>query len=269
MQIQEAIAALENFASLPLQEDYDNAGLQIGLTESKCSGVLLCLDVTEDVIAAAAESGCNLIVSHHPLLFRGLKRIGDEGYVERCVRRAILATSPQFPEGSTGITIYAAHTNLDNAPGGVCHEMARRLMLQDVEFLEPRRDGRGGSGVIGTLPHPVEAMEFLRQVKATFGVEALAHNSGPSAQVSTVALCGGAGEFLIDAAVARGADVFLTGEIGYHRFFGYERKIWLAALGHFESERYTISLMHRIIAEACPGLRIVDYEASTSPISFM
>ena len=277
MQIQEAIAALENFAPLPLQEDYDNAGLQIGLTESKCSGVLLCLDVTEDVIAAAAERGCNLIVSHHPLLFRGLKRIGDEGYVERCVRRAILATSPEFPEGSTGITIYSAHTNLDNALGGVNFEIARRLGLTDVKFLDPLPGGpstdsgqaRGGSGVIGRLPHPTPAMDFLAEVKRTFGVEALAYTRGPQTEIQTVALCGGSGAFLTDKAARKGADVFLTGEMDYHRSFGYERSLWLAALGHYESERFTIQLMHRILAEACPTLRLVDYEPTTSPVHYI
>lgn len=276
MQIKEVIATLENFAPLPLQESYDNAGLQIGLTESKCSGVLLCLDVTEDVIATAAERGCNLIVSHHPLLFRGLKRIGDEGYVERCVRRAILATSPSFPEGCNGITIYSAHTNLDNAPGGVNFEIARRLGLEDVRFLDPLpsstgqgQEPAGGSGVIGRLPHPVTAMEFLAEVKQTFGVEALAYTRGPQTEVQTVALCGGSGAFLTDKAARCGADVFLTGEMDYHRSFGYERSLWLAALGHYESERYTIQLMHRILTEACPTLHLEDYEHTTSPIHFI
>lgn len=277
MQIQEAIAALENFAPLPLQEDYDNAGLQIGLTESKCSGALLCLDVTEDVIAAAAEHGCNLIVSHHPLLFRGLKRIGDEGYVERCVRRAILATSPNFPAGSAGITIYSAHTNLDNAPGGVNFEIAHKLGLTDVKFLDPLsgsplagpEQAQGGSGVIGSLPHPVPVMEFLAEIKRTFGVEALAYTRGPQTEVQTIALCGGSGAFLADKAVRKGADIFLTGEMDYHRAFGYERSLWLAALGHYESERFTILLMHRILTEACPTLRLVDYEPTTSPIHFI
>lgn len=259
MQIQEAIAALEKFAPLPLQESYDNAGLQIGLTESTCSGALLCLDITEDVIAAASERGCNLIVTHHPLLFHGLKRIGDEGYVERCVRRAILS----------GITIYSAHTNLDNAIGGVNYEIARRLGLEEVRFLDRLPSGEGGSGIIGRLPHPVAAMDFLATVKTAFGIEALSYSRGPQREIQTVALCGGAGDFLIDKAIRRGADVFLTGEISYHRYFGCERSIWLAALGHYESERYTIDLLHRILAEACPTLRLEDYAPTTSPVHFI
>lgn len=259
MKIKEVVEALERFAPLPLQEDYDNAGLQIGLTESKCSGALLCLDVTEDVIDTAIAEGCNLIVAHHPLLFRGLKRIGDEGYVERCVRRAILG----------GLTIYAAHTNLDNAPDGVCFEMAKRLGLQDVRFLDPIPNGNGGSGVIGKLAVSTKPIDLLKQAKEVFQVENLMHNAGPEHDVQTVALCGGAGEFLIDTAYHHGADVFLTGEIGYHRFFGYEKKLWIGALGHFQSERYTIQLMHRILAEAHPDLVIKDYAPTTNPINYL
>ena len=106
--------ALEDFAPLPLQESYDNAGLQVGLTEAEVSGALLCLDVTESVVAEAIDLGCNLIVAHHPLLFRGLKCVSDADYVQRCVRMAI----------QNDISIYAAHTNLDNAEDGVNFRMA-------------------------------------------------------------------------------------------------------------------------------------------------
>ena len=258
MKIKAVVEALENFAPLPLQEGYDNAGLQCGLTERNCSGALLCLDVTEEVIASAAESGCNLIVSHHPLLFRGLKCIADEGYVERCVRRAILSD----------VAIYSAHTNLDNAFGGVCHEMAQRLGLTDVEFLVPSADGRSGSGVVGNIA-PVPASELLVRMKDVFGAGSVAYSEGPQQTIRRVALCGGSGDFLIDAACRQGADLFVTGEIGYHRFFGYGRRMWLASIGHFESERYTPHLMERILQDALPGLRTVVYEAPTSPVRYL
>jgi putative NIF3 family GTP cyclohydrolase 1 type 2 len=107
MKIKEVAETLERFAPLPLQESYDNAGLQIGLTAGEnVSGVLLCLDVTEEVITEAEQLGCNLIVSHHPLLFRPLRHVTLQTQVERCVVMAI----------QKGIAIYSAHTNLDNAP---------------------------------------------------------------------------------------------------------------------------------------------------------
>ena len=106
MKIKQVVDALEHYAPLPLQEGYDNAGLQVGLTEAvEMSGALLCLDVTEAVVDEAIRKGCNLIVSHHPLIFRKLARISDENYVQRTVRKAI----------KNDITIVAMHTNMDAA----------------------------------------------------------------------------------------------------------------------------------------------------------
>lgn len=257
--VQDVADALESFAPLPLQEDYDNAGLQIGITGRECSGALLCLDVTESVILDAARQGLNMVISHHPLLFRGLKCIADRNYVERCVRLAI----------TRGIAIYSAHTNLDNARGGVNFEIAARLGLGEVEFLQPLPHHDGGSGVIGTLPTAVDAKELLQYIKQTFGVACLNYTEGPQRPVRRVALCGGAGDFLIDEAVRKGADIFLTGEMGYHRYFGHHHEIWLATLGHYQSEQFTVQLMHRILAEACPGLHIEEYQHTTNPILYM
>ena len=120
MKIQQVLDALEQFAPLPLQESWDNAGLQIGLTEAEVSGALLCLDVTEAVIDEALRRGCNLVVSHHPLLFRGLKQVSDANDVQRTVRRAIKAD----------ICVISMHTNLDNARGGVNWKIAERLGAQ-------------------------------------------------------------------------------------------------------------------------------------------
>ena len=104
MKIKEVIEALERFAPLPLQESWDNAGLQVGLTEAEVSGALLCLDVTERIVDEAAQKGCNLIVSHHPLIFRKLSRLTGEDYVQRCVMKAL----------AQGIVILSLHTNMDN-----------------------------------------------------------------------------------------------------------------------------------------------------------
>lgn len=257
MKIKEVALTLERFAPLPLQESYDNAGLQIGLTEAEASGVLLCLDVTEEVILEAVEKGCNVVIAHHPLLFRGLKCVSDATQVERCVRAAIL----------NNVCIYAAHTNLDNAQGGVNYKIADILGLQDVTFLSPQ--GEGGSGVIGVLPEAVDAMDFLRTVKEKFAVECLMHNSGSQKKVQKVALCGGAGDFLLGNAIAQGADVFLTGEMGYHYYFGHEQEIWIGVLGHYQSEQFTIELMEEILYRECPALRVEKVSFSTNPIHYI
>lgn len=257
MKIKEVALTLERFAPLPLQESYDNAGLQVGLTEAEASGVLLCLDVTEDVVHEAVRRGCNVVVAHHPLLFSGLKRISDETMIERCVRTAIL----------NGVTLYAAHTNLDNARGGVNFDIAKRLGLKNVDFLVS--NGEGGSGVIGLLDQPMPAMDFLKFVKDTFHVECLMHNCGTKACVQKIALCGGAGGFLLNDALVQKADVFLTGEMSYHNYFGLEDKIWIGVLGHYQSEQFTIELMAEILKREVPQLRVEKVDFSTNPINYM
>ena len=130
MKIKEIIAALERFAPLPLQDGFDNAGLQVGLTEAEATGALLCLDVTEAVVEEAVTLGFNLIISHHPLIFKGFKSLTGRNYVERCVMKAI----------QNGIVIYSAHTNLDNAKGGVNFKIAEKIGLKNVRILEPKED---------------------------------------------------------------------------------------------------------------------------------
>lgn len=260
MKIKEVIHALESFAPLPLQEDYDNAGLQVGLTETEVSGALLCLDVTEEVLREAVVRGCNLVVSHHPLLFHPLRHLSDGSLVERCVRYAV----------KHDLAIYAAHTNLDNAQGGVNYEMAHRLRLQDLTFLESRSDGRGGSGLVGRLEQPMEAGAFLLNVKEEFGVSCLQHNALLTDRIiSRVALCGGAGDFLLSRAVKIGADAFLTGEMHYHLYFGWEGRIQIGVLGHFQSERFTPCLLQQILCDSLPALPTMLSTIDTNPIYYM
>ncbi len=261
MKIREIIGALEQVAPLSLQDGYDNAGLQIGLTEdADASGALLCLDVTEEVLDEAAEKGCNLVVSHHPLLFRPPKHITGADYVQRCIIKAI----------KQDIAVYSAHTNLDNAPGGVSWCMAKKLNLLDCHPLEPRSDMEGaGAGLIGNLPEVMEREDFIALVKEVFDADCVRYNSWKGEQVKRIALCGGAGAFLIPSAIAAGADAFITGEIGYHRFFGLEHDIQLMEIGHFESEQYTLEILRKILADTNPELPIYDTETETNPINYL
>ena len=364
MKVKEVLGALERFAPLPLQDGFDNAGLQIGLTEAEATGALLCLDVTEEVVDEAVALGVNLIVAHHPLLFAGCKSITGKDEVERCVLKAI----------KHDVAVYAAHTNLDNAQGGVNFRMARQLSLQDVRVLRPLEgkllklvtfvptdhaealraalfqagcgnigaydccsyniQGVGtfrpgehtnpycgvpgslheeaetrietilpaylrrrvlaallkahpyeepaydfytlaqdwpqvGSGIIGTLPKAMPESEFLQQVKQKFQVACLRHNGPVGRSIERVALCGGSGAFLIPDAIAAGADAFLTGEIGYHKFFGRKQEILLMEAGHYETEQYTKELLQEILERSCPDLKIYLTRINTNPIKYL
>ena len=261
MKIKEVLSALERFAPLPLQESWDNAGLQVGLTETEVSGALLCLDVTEKIVDEAIQKGCNLIVSHHPLLFRGLKTISDLTDVQRTVMKAIC----------NGICVISMHTNMDNAEDGVNFRIARKLSLKDVQFLVPKIvDGvASGSGIMGSFEAPMASDDFVLKVKKTFGVECAMCNELLRRPVLKVAVCGGAGDFLLDEALKAGADAFITGEMHYHQYFGYEQRIQICVIGHYQSEQYTSEIFQDIIRQACPEVRTEIAETCTNPILYL
>ncbi len=253
--------ALEQFAPLPLQEGWDNAGLQIGLTEAEVSGALLCLDVNERIVDEAIAKGCNLIVSHHPLLFRGLKTISDADTVQRTVVKAI----------ENHVAVVSMHTNMDNARGGVNFKIAEKMGLRNVDFFATKNvDGiEAGSGVVGELAEPLAADDFVIAVKRQFGVECAMCNELLRRPIRRVALCGGAGDFLLDQAIAVGADAFVTGEMHYHVYFGHEQQIQICVIGHYQSEQYTNEIFKSIIGEACPELPTFLAETDTNPIIYL
>ena len=273
MKIVEVLHALEQFAPLPLQADYDNAGLQVGLTEAEVSGALLCLDVTEAVVAEAVALGCNLIVSHHPLIFHKLRRITDENDVQRTVIKAI----------ENHITIVSMHTNMDSARGGVNYKIAEKIGLDGLRFFgrlqtvpvpgtevgTPGGTVEGGDGVIGELPQPMAADDFVLMLKRVFDVETVMANQLLRRPVKTVAVCGGAGSFLLDEAVQAHADAFVTGEMHYHEYFGREQQIQIAVIGHYQSEQYTNEVFRDIITRQCPGVVCYLSQSNTNPILYL
>lgn len=363
MRIGEITKAIEDYAPLWLQESYDNAGVQVGDLSAEVTGVLLCTDITEPVLDEAIEKGANLVISHHPLIFRPLKKIAGRSMVERIVAKAI----------KNDVTLYSAHTNMDNAYGGVNFKMAEKLGLQNVEVLdcqagklvkivvfvpnahvqavenamwqagagnlgdydccsyrmageghyralenanpfagevgeahvepetrveviadkahcdtvvnamlavhpyeEPAYDilpldnvlKRCGSGVVGDI-EPQDAIAFLEKAKRAFGVEAVRYSGDTFRKVNRVAMCGGAGSFLIGKAMAKGADVFLTGDMKYHEFMGNEDRIIIADIGHYESEHYTKEIFLDIIQKKNPNFAINYAEKEKNQINYL
>lgn len=264
MNVRDIAEAIEKVAPLQWQDDFDNAGLQVGEAGQGVDAVLVCLDVTEDVLVEAAKKGCNMVVSHHPLIFNPLRQVAGLTYQQRCVAKAI----------KSDIAVYAAHTNLDNAKCGVNYVIAKKIGLSSLEFLQPKIEGQCGSGVVGLLKKPVEEAEFLAKLKTAFGIEDLQHSGLKGRVIEKVALCGGAGSFLIPAAVEAGADAFVTGEISYHTYFDADgafggHGILLAEMGHYESEKFTIDLLSEIISSAFPTLRVEKIELLTDPINHL
>jgi len=256
MKVRDIIEVIERTAPLRYQDEWDNSGLQVGFLDSEVSKVLVCIDVTEAVVDYAAERGFEMIVSHHPLIFKALSQVSDATYQQRCVVKAL----------EKGIAIYSAHTSMDNAPGGVNYRIADLIGLTDYRWLQPREGMDAGSGLIGALPSPERDTNFLARMKMTFGVECLKHTACSGREIKTVALCGGAGAFLMRDALRQGADCFITGELHYHDYFENDG-ILLAELGHYESEQYTIAIFSDLLEDAFPDLCVSSYY-KTNPVCY-
>lgn len=270
MKVKDIARLIEKVAPLQLQESYDNAGLQVGDPEEDVTGIITTLDVTEKTVKLAVEQGANLIVSHHPLLFRATKQINPRrDYISRVIIEAI----------RHGISIYSAHTNLDNAPMGVNRKIGEVLALSDIRplaSLSPAQTAgltsemkeQCGSGIIGQLPTPMSTGTFIQYVKEKFQIDALMGNTEDvdlNRTISTVALCGGAGDDFISDAIRAKADVYLTGEVGYHFYFGHPEILILCG-GHFETEQYTTDLLKEIVSNQYPEQKIIIAPKS-SPIA--
>lgn len=261
LKVKEIAKAIEDFAPLSLKEDWDNPGLQVGDDEMEVTAVLLCLDVTEDILQEARKRDCNMIVSHHPLIFSGLKRLTGATPIERIAAAAV----------RDNISIYSAHTNLDSAFEGVSYEMAHMLGMKDCRPLERNTGGDGtqGLGVVGSVA-PTPKLEFLRKVKETFEVKDLRYSAQtPGIVVRKVALCGGSGGSLIKNAIRSGADVYICGDLKYHDFTSYGSDILLADIGHFESELCSRKILSRAIRSVYPNCVIYFSECEKSPIGLM
>lgn len=349
MKIKHVLSHLETIAPPRYQESYDNAGLIVGDREAEVTGVLTCLDSTEAVVEEAIAKNCNLIIAHHPIVFRGLKSLTGRTYVERVVLKAI----------KNDIAIYAIHTNLDNVyHQGVNGKIAEKLGLRQIRILSPKQElkklvvfvpisqsdalrkvlfeagagavngwqqlshasvgmgtlrGRGeaevklevlfasaqqgsvlqalqhysperelpydiltvenvhagiGSGMIGELPEPISELDFLHHLKTTMQTNCIRHTSLLDRPVQRIAVCGGAGGFLLQKAIAQKADVFVTADYKYHEFFDADGKLLIADIGHFESEQFTIELLQEIVSEKFTTFAVYSTEVNTNPVNY-
>ncbi len=253
------INAITDFAPLSYQESWDNSGVQVGCVDDECSGVMLCVDVTETVVDEAIARRCSLIVSHHPLLFRGLKSITGATAVERCAIKAI----------RHGLTIFSAHTCLDSTRGGISHTMAKMLGATVERVLEPQADPEIGLGVVATLPQPMAAADFAALVRRTFNSPVCRTTPMPEHSISRIALCGGSGGEFIPAAIKAGAQAYINSDTRYHDFVDYADSIFLVDIGHFESENCAKSIFYDVICKKFPNFAVYKSELEKNPINYL
>jgi len=361
--VAEFVQWIEEVIPPAFQEEYDNSGLQAGNPASAVESVLLTVDVTEDIVEEAVKNHCNLIVSHHPLIFSPLKHLAYASDVERTVAKAL----------KNDIAIYSAHTSFDNVAGGVSHILAEKLGLEKIRVLVPLegrlsklvtfvpeahaakvrdalfaagagrtgrydrcsfnagglgtyRAGEGanpwagtvgkdhtepevrvevvmptylaeacvrallqshpyeevaydiialenrhhgaGAGAIGTLPVPMTGRGMLERLRQLTGIPAIRYSGDHARTLNTVAVCGGSGAPFISAAARAGADAYFTGDIKYHAFAEAPHNMLVADIGHYESEKFSLEILHKLIHEKFPNFALRFSGTKTNPINY-
>ena len=361
--VQDITRYLETIAPRSYQESYDNAGLITGNPATEVTGILVSLDAIESVVDEAVAQECNMIVSHHPIVFRGLKSLTGKNYVERTVINAI----------KHDIALYAIHTNLDNVYQGVNRKISEQLGLQHLRVLAPKADtlhklvtfvplantdevlralgeagagqignykncsfrtpGTGtfqpneratphigeagkqeqveeerievlypahlsssvlaalraahpyeevayyqqslinenqevGSGMIGDLAESLPGPEFLRYLKEKMQLTIVRHTRLLDTPVRRVALCGGAGSFLLPHALRQRADAFVTADYKYHEFFDADGQLVIADIGHYESEVCTKELIGELLSKKFVNFAVHLSEITTNPVFY-
>ena len=257
MKVRDIVAAIEEFAPLGIQEKWDNSGLCIGSPEDEVNSVLLGLDCTPELVDEAVACGADMIVTHHPLIFSGLKKISPDDLVGAAVIKAVKA----------GISIYAAHTSADKVIAGVSGAMAARLGLGNVTILDEDGDGTG-LGVVGDLPEAVTAAEAVELVKERFSLKAMRASRLVEGKISRVAMCGGSGGSLIAAAQAAGAQLYISGDISYHNFFTKEG-FMIMDIGHYESEIEIVDILFSLLRKKFPTFAVrITQNLYSNPIFY-
>ena len=261
MKIKEITDTIERFAPLTLQESYDNAGLIVGRPEDEVEAALVAVDVTDEVLDEAERTGCGLVITHHPLVFHALKRFNSNGCVQRCVERAI----------RRGIALYACHTNLDSAPGGMSWRLAAMLGVGGLRVVQPAAGAVPGAGfgVVGELPEAMDTDAFLRRTMERTGAQVVRHSAFAAERVRRVAVCTGAGASLAGEACRAGADIYVTSDLKYNDFMTPDGALTIADVGHFESEYCAIDILFDILSENLRTFAVRRSESSRNPVHYM
>lgn len=266
MKIKDLVDFIESFAPLSNQESYDNSGLIIGTYDNVIKGVLICLDITDEVIDECISLGYNVILSHHPVIFKGVKKINGANQTERAIIKAI----------KYDINIYAAHTSLDNAfRDGVSAAIAQRLDLQISDVLDsPVNSLSGneiffGSGVFALTNTQIKTEEFLEKIKDSLNLEVIRHTKIINDKIEKVGICGGSGAFLLNKAIEKKCDIYISSDFKYHNFFEADGRIIIADIGHYESEILSTNLLFDKISKNYSNFAVRLTSVITNPIKYL
>ena len=255
---------IQSWAPEEIAWDQDNVGLQVGSAERKVKNILLALDLNMNVVEEAVKKDCNIIITHHPLLFNPLRKIDtDLDKTSRLVEKLI----------KHNITLFSAHTNLDFTKDGVSFELAKTIKLKNIRFLSIFKSIEKvdyGIGAIGELKDSMNQKEFLSYISNSLGITNFRYTKGKENKIKTVAVCGGSGSEIIPAAVKKGADAFITADIKYHTFFDNEEKILLIDAGHYETEIFSLGEVNKRLRKLIKTKKnkVFNYSGNTNPVLF-
>ncbi len=231
--ISEIIDCFDREIPFSAQDSWDNSGFLLGDRTSQVRGVLLSLDVTEKTIDEAIMKGCNLVISHHPILFKGIRQIEGATDEQRLIAKAI----------KNDVAILSLHTCLDRNINGLSMKLGEKIGLQNMSFLEGNYDY--GYGIVGELNEELDVKTFLEMVKETLGLQVLRYNNYKGI-IQRVAICTGSGAEFIRGAVNSEADAYITADLKYHNFTTIN-EILLVDIGHFESEVHCKEIFYNIL----------------------
>ncbi len=265
--VKDVLTIIDEIAPFDLAEKWDNPGLQAGSQGHEVKKILVALDPTVESVNKAAASGAQLLLTHHPLLFRPVSIVDYNRYPGDVIHEAV----------KKGVAVIAAHTNLDSAKKGINYTLAEKLGLKNVEVLAPaestQEDGCG-LGVVGNLDASVGLISALEIIKKALGIEYVKVVKANDSQISRIAVVGGAGRDFIDTAVKKNADLFLTGDIGHHdALTAKSLNINVVDAGHFSTEKAALTGFTASLAESFDrhGMEIILelYEEETDPVRIL
>ena len=241
MRFDSIFQAIEQECPLVYQLNYDNTGLIIPAVVENCTGALVALDLTMPVVQEAIQKGYNLVIVHHPLFFHPLKKF-DASLFEHQVFKTCLQHD---------IAVYAWHTNLDQYRAGVSWRWAEQMNLKEIQFLHAQTQN-WGFGVVGDLPDTLLELDFLSLLSKRCQTNYVRHSALLQKPIRKIAFCGGSGASFISQALAQQVDAYVTADLKYHDFSLANQKILLVDIGHYESERHTISLIVDFLIKKFP-----------------
>lgn len=252
---------MQFMAPLEFSEDWDNTGLLIGDSGDSCDKLLTCLTLTEDVVDEAIEKGARLVITHHPMPFRGMKKIEASKAPGRLVFKLI----------SNGISVYSAHTAFDSAENGLNDRLAAccGIPTEKLSFLKPMEGQNWGAGRIGDLSQTMSLQSIADSLKHKLAAPTLKVVGDLKAESKRLAFaCGSGGDFF-SAAWQKRADVFITGEASFHTCLAArDAGVGLILLGHYYSERFAMEQLAEEIAERFPGVSSTPSANESNPITF-